>query len=539
MVVLAKGRGLADNSEALSDAPLPTSPEAAVQLLQLVVDNLPQFIFWKTRDSVYLGCNENFAKVAGLNSPKEVVGKTDFDLAWKREEAEFFRVVDRRVMDSGKAEYRIVEPQMQSDGKQAWLETNKIPLFDSEGKVRGILGTFEDITQRKMEEESAQHARRLESIGKLSGGIAHDFNNLLAGIMGAAEILQRSAVGEAEQGLIAEVLRTSARAADLTSKLLAFSRRGNVREEVVDVHQAMENVAPLLRRGLDPRVEVVFSLKADAPYVLGDSSELELALLNLGLNARDAMPHGGRLKISTENRQILADEAASSSFDLAPGDYLRIVVEDTGLGINEDIIDKVFEPFFTTKSTGAGTGLGLAAVYGAVQAHRGSISIERERSRGARFLIELPKSEKPLSLAPPGMRHPSTKKGGVALVVDDETLVRRTSAERLTQLGFDAITAQNGEEGLRIFDEQSDQVALVLMDVVMTGMGGVECSRRMRQKRPSLPVVLSSGFTRQQLMGNEGHLRTTVFLKKPYTQKALALAVDSAFAMFQESEPGA
>jgi PAS domain S-box-containing protein len=496
-----------------------------------VVDNLPQFIFWKNFDSVFLGCNENFALVAGLSSPEEVVGKTDFDLAWKREEAEFFRAVDRRVMDSGKAEYRIVEPQMQSNGKQAWLETNKIPLFDSEGKVTGILGTFEDITQRKLEEDAAQHARRLESIGKLSGGIAHDFNNLLAGIMGAAELLQSTRDEDQRQELVEEILRSSARAADLTSKLLAFSRRGNVREEVVDLHQAIENVAPLLRRGLDPRVEVIFDLQAVVPFVLGDSSELELAILNLGLNARDAMPRGGRLHISTRNIQISSQESESSPFDIVPGEYLRVVVEDTGTGISEELIDRVFEPFFTTKSRSSGTGLGLAAVYGAVQAHRGAISVERQRSIGARFLIDLPTNKGKLSPVPGEQRDALMTRGGVALVVDDEPLVRRTAAERLQRLGFDVITAEDGEKALRLFEERCDEISVALIDVVMAGMGGVECARRMRERRPSLPIVLSSGFTQQKLIGNEEGLRTVVFLKKPYASKALALAVESAFAM--------
>ena len=288
----------------------------------------------------------NFAKVAGVCSPADIIGKTDYELAWKEEEANYFRDIDERVMSSGQAEYRIIEPQMQSDGKEAWLETNKLPLFNEQGEVVGILGTFEDVTELRLAEEAEQHAKRLASIGKLAGGVAHDFNNLLGGIIGAAEVLQRRIGDQADQALLGEILRTAERAADLTGKLLAFSRRGNVLGDVLNVHEAIENVAPLLRRGLDPRIQVEFELNAVRSFVSGDASELELAILNLSLNARDAMPDGGRLRISTENLTLTPQLCVASPFDLKPGDYLRIRVEDTGTGISPDVVEHIFGPIF-------------------------------------------------------------------------------------------------------------------------------------------------------------------------------------------------
>lgn len=512
----------------MSDSDLPKSAEDVARLLQIVIDNLPEFIFWKDRQSVYLGCNENFAKVAGLAHHREIVGKTDFDLPWKKEEAEFFRQVDARIMESGLAEYHIVEPQFQADGKQAWLDTNKIPLIDDSGNVVGILGTYEDITERRAEEEAGQHAKRLEAVGRLAGGVAHDFNNLLGGIIGAAEILQRRAVGTPDADLLCEILRTAERAADLTSKLLAFSRKGNMHDEVFDVHDAVENVATLVRRGLDARVALNFELDARVRSVRGDSSEIELALLNLGLNARDAMVRGGVLTIRSSNVTLTHGDCERSPFSIEPGEYVRLEVEDTGPGIPEELSQRIFEPFFTTKTPEGGTGLGLSAVYGAAQAHAGSILVTPGARGGARFVLDLP-------LAPPTERSRARVADGeemrefegLVLVVDDEELLRNSTAERLRQLGFRVETAGDGLEALRKFDECPGQFVLALLDVVMPRMGGVECSQVLLQRRPDLPIVLSSGFPRDQLVGSDqvGRIK---FLKKPYGQRSLARVIAEA-----------
>jgi len=509
----------------------PTNPAQALRLLQLVVDTLPQFIFWKNRESVYLGCNENFAKVAGFNDPSELVGLTDFDLAWKEHESEYFRAIDKRVMDAGRPEYRILEPQKQSDGKEAWLETNKIPLFDDAGNVVGILGTFEDVTERKLAEEAAQHNKRLESIGKLAGGVAHDFNNLLGGIIGATEILQRRSPGQADQALLSEILRTAERASELTSKLLAFSRRGNVQSEVIDLHEAIANVAPLLKRGLDPRIQVEFRTDAKASFVAGDASELELAILNLSLNARDAMPDGGQLYISTTDVVLTSEQCIASQFNLKPGPHVRLQIQDTGTGIPEGIIDHIFEPFFTTKDVGSGTGLGLAAVYGAVQAHGGAIEVERGRPMGASFVIHLPLGETTPKRNEQAADDAKPIIEGVALVADDEPLLNRMTCERLKKLGFQTLAAENGEKALSLFTENRDDVRLVVLDVVMPRMGGLQCLAQIRALAPTLPVLIVSGFTRDHLVGRDHETQNAIFLKKPFGFSQLQAAVNQALTV--------
>jgi PAS domain S-box-containing protein len=501
------------------------------QLLQLVMDNIPQYIFWKDRDSRYLGCNRNFARAAGFERPEELVGKDDFDMPWKREESEFFREVDRRVMGSGRAEYHIIEPQLQADGRQAWVDTNKVPLFDEHGEIVGILGTYEDITERKLGQEALQHAQKLEAIGQLAGGIAHDFNNLLGGIIGAADLIQsRLAESEEVRGLALEILKTSERAAELTSKLLAFSRRGRMQNEAIDVSDAIDNVATLLRRSIDRRIELEVVHGAESSTVRGDVSEIENALLNLGLNARDAMPRGGRLHIHTENIELTSESLATSAFTVTPGTFLRIVVSDTGSGIPREIRSRIFEPFFTTKPQGEGTGLGLSAVYGAVCSHGGAITVEDAPDGGTAFVMDLPVSpDSPLSQRPASSVQPLPT-GKTALVIDDEPVIRSAASRLLRELGFRVHVAEDGDTGARFFAENKHDIDVVILDVIMPGCSGRECFRILKEHRPDIPIIMSSGFTRDELIEDITQDGAAAFLKKPYGRQALARSLGRALS---------
>lgn len=321
----------------MSERPVAPNVNTTAALFQLVLDNIPQFIFWKDRNSVYLGCNQNFARVAGVSTPDAIAGKTDFDLAWKHEEATFFRQVDAEVMSTGVGRCNIIEPQLQANGKEAWLETSKIPMFDNTGKVVGILGMYADITERRAVEEAHRQAQKMESIGRLAGGVAHDFNNLLTGIIGLTEILHTRLAAEPELlQLTTRIVSTAERAADLTRKLLSFSRRGVMERRPFDLQNAIDNVIALLKTSVNPGTQIVTEFRADHCVVLGDVSEIENALLNLGLNARDAMPNGGRLSFETQNVNLTADDHASSEFSVTPGRFIRITVRDTGAGISSD-----------------------------------------------------------------------------------------------------------------------------------------------------------------------------------------------------------
>lgn len=515
---------------------MPKAPSSAdawspAQLLQLVMDNIPQFIFWKDRNSVFLGCNRNFAKIAGFDSPEELVGKTDYDMPWRPEEAEFFRRIDRDVMESGRPRYHIIEPQLQAGGKEAWLDTNKIPLFDDHGEVVGILGTYEDITERKLAQEALQHAQKMEAIGQLAGGIAHDFNNLLGGIIGAADLIQSRLGAPPEiQKLAQEILKTSERAAELTSKLLAFSRRGKMQNDVFDLHEAVENVATLLRRGIDRRIELVVDNRADDSTLRGDLAEIETALLNLGLNARDAMPGGGRLLISTENLDVVEDDSSSDGVALSPGRYVRLSVQDDGIGIPEGLRPRLFEPFFTTKPQGAGTGLGLSAVYGAVCSHHGRISVDSIEGKGTTFHVDLPVVEEPAPTSTALGRRARPVLGGTVLVIDDEPVIRTAAEGLLRELGFRALTAENGREGVLRLQADPDGIDVVILDVIMPDWSGRECFRRLKEIRPNLPIVMSSGFTRDEFIEDITQDGAAGFLKKPYGLEALARALERAMS---------
>ncbi len=514
----------------------PGSADEAAKLFQLVMDSLPQFIFWKDRNSVYLGCSKNFARVAGVESPEAIVGKTDFDLAWKREEAEHFRKIDREVMESAVARYNIVEPQLQADGREAWLETTKVPLFDDAGNVVGILGTWADITEKRAAKEALFRARKMESVGRLAGGIAHDFNNLLTGILGFADVLQRQLDDKPELARLALGVASAAeRAADLTSKLLAFSRRGIMQRRAVDVHAAIESVVSLLTRSVGPDVKIWMIFDAKRHVVMGDVTEIESALLNLGLNARDAMPNGGKLTFETANVTIDARERTAGEFEIAPGEYVRVTVRDNGIGMTPETRERAFEPFFTTKEAGAGTGLGLPAVYGAMVAHHGAIRVESESGRGSAILLDLPVTDAP---AEPRRRSPTRlRRSGRVLVIDDQQTVLQAVQPMLEEMGLEVALAADGAAGLALLGATPHSFDLAIVDMIMPQMSGRECFHSLRALRPDLPILLVSGFLQNELLEDLIRHEGVSFLKKPFGRAALGQAV--ALALGQREEPSA
>lgn len=513
----------------------PGSAEDAAKLFQLVMDNLPQFIFWKDRDSVYQGCSLNFARVAGIESPEQIQGKTDFDLAWKREEAEYFRKIDQEVMESGVARYNIVEPQLQANGRQAWLETTKVPLFDDAGNVVGILGTWADITEKRAAKEALFRAQKMESVGRLAGGIAHDFNNLLTGILGFSDVLQRRLEGQPDLARVAHGIASAAeRAADLTSKLLAFSRRGIMQRRPVDVHSAIESVVSLLSRSVGPDIRVSTVFAAARHVVMGDVTEIESALLNLGLNARDAMPHGGKLIFETENVS-LGVEDRSGEFEIAPGPYVRVTVRDTGIGMSPETRERAFEPFFTTKEAGSGTGLGLPAVYGAAVAHHGAIRVESEAGHGSAFILDLPVTDVP---AEPLRRHSARlRRSGRVLVIDDQQTVLQAVQHILEGLGLEVVTAGDGAAGVALLGAGPQSYDLAIVDMIMPHMSGRECFHALRAVRPDLPVLLVSGFLQDELLEDLTRHGGVSFLKKPFGRVALGQAVARALGQRDTVQP--
>jgi len=360
-----------------------------------------------------------------------------------------------------------------------------------------------------------------------TGGIAHDFNNLLVGILGYADLVAEGAApGSVAEEAAATISQAAQRASELTRQLLAFARVGHRRQDEVDLHALVREVAALLGRTFDKAIRLELLLHAPLHHVRGDPGQLQQVILNLAVNARDAMAAGGTLTLETDLQDL--DEAAEDR-GLAPGRYLVLSVTDTGVGIPSDRLDRIFEPFFTTKADGRGSGLGLATVYGIVRDHRGAVRVYSEEGVGSRFIVYLPALEAPARAAAPAAAEAPRGHGRV-LVVDDEELVRRAAGRMLERMGYEPELAGSGQEALDRVAARGAPPAAVVLDLAMPGMDGRECFRRLRALHPDLPVVVSSGFARngraQELL-DEG---AAAFVQKPYRTAELGRALARAIA---------
>jgi CheY-like chemotaxis protein len=318
------------------------------------------------------------------------------------------------------------------------------------------------------------------------------------------------------------VISTAAeRAADLTRKLLAFARKGPETLVPVDVHETVNGVKQILERTIDKGIQIEVALGADHAVVKGDRSQLENAVLNLCLNARDAMPEGGRLEISTSVVDISRAGRLVGIFVVDPGRYLRLGVSDTGSGIDPALLPKVFEPFFTTKEPGKGTGLGLASVYGTVKTHGGAIDVDTDLGRGTTFHIYLPLLAGVVP-APVSRVVPPVQGSGMVLVIDDEEIVREITSRMLERLGYDVVLASNCDEGVEVLRSRPGQIDAVVLDMIMPGKSGRQCFHLMRELDPNVKVILASGYTRGEDVGDLIALGLAGFLRKPFRSSDLA-----------------
>jgi signal transduction histidine kinase/CheY-like chemotaxis protein len=378
--------------------------------------------------------------------------------------------------------------------------------------------------QRRAEEAQRQ-SQKLESIGLLAGGVAHDFNNLLVGILGYADLLAAEAPpGSTAHEAGTTISQAARRASELTRQLLALARLGQHREERVDVHALVEEAAKLLGRTLDKSIRLDPSLEAPRHAVRGDPGQLQQVILNLAVNARDAMPRGGTLRLETAQEDV---GDASAVPGLAPGRYLALAISDTGVGIAPENLDRIFDPFFTTKPVGKGSGLGLATAFGIVKGHGGAIRVASEVGLGSRFVVYLPVLAE--DAARPEPRSEEAPRGsGVVLVVDDEELVRRTAGRVLASLGYEPVLVASGAEALQWLSSRPAPPAAVLLDLAMPGMDGRATFRELRARQAGLRVVVCSGFSQaggaQELL-EEG---AVAFVQKPYRTSELAQAIAAA-----------
>jgi PAS domain S-box-containing protein len=411
------------------------------------------------------------------------------------------------------------------DGTVVDVELSVAPLVGADGRLTGTMRVITDITQRKQLEELLRESQKMDAIGRLAGGIAHDFNNLLMVITGRSELaLSRLASGDAQRQDLELIQSTAHRAADLTGQLLAFSRKQVLQPIVTDLQMVVGNVVPMLRRLIGEDIEID-AVAGATGHVKVDPSQIGQVLMNLSVNARDAMPDGGRLVISTANA-VLDEDAVGRMGDILPGPYVVLSVTDTGTGMDDETRLRAFEPFFTTRPSGRGTGLGLSMVYGIVQQHGGTTTVESIRGEGTTFRIYLPRVDDPMPESGLGVSSDDSGRGSeTILLVEDEAPVRELVAELLQASGYTVLTAAGPAAALELSDRHPEPIDLLLTDVVMPEMSGPELCQRLMSLRPQTRVLYMSGYT-DEATGRHGVLEPGTFLlQKPFGVGALGRKV--------------
>jgi two-component system cell cycle sensor histidine kinase/response regulator CckA len=622
--------------------------------LSIILNTIPQSVFWKDRDGRYLGCNKAFAEAAGLASPEELVGKNDHDLPW-RESAEAYRADDRAVSESNRPRLHIIEPLQKADGSRAVIETSKVPFTDAAGTPRGVLGIYRDVTQElatqerfrtafmtgldafyiatleegrcteandafvrmfgydraeiigktsldlhlyedptvrarlvvelgekgfvrdvevwgrkkngerilvslsirimRMDEKphimgvlrdvtarevarkekerleaQLRQAQKMEALGVLAGGVAHDFNNVLAIILSYSSMLMDDLnPADPMRADLAEIKGAGERAAHLTRQLLAFGRKQLLEPRVVDLNDIVGGLTKMLQRLIGEDINLVTRPASDPVWLQVDPSQIEQVLMNLSVNARDAMPTGGTLTIEIKRSDL--DEDQMRRAGLQAGRHVELSVTDTGVGMDRATQARIFEPFFTTKPTGKGTGLGLSTVFGIAKQSGGQVTVESEPGKGATFRIWLPLAAKAETQPETVCAAPEDgpRNARTILLVEDDDCVRKVAQAILSKKGYTVLEARSGGDALVLCEQHRGPIDLVLTDVVMPLMNGDELFRRLGRIRPGLRVVFMSGYTNKVASQNE--LVATAsggFLAKPFTPEKLLRSVREA-----------
>ena len=485
-----------------------------------IIESLPLTLFVKdAKDHRYVEWNKAAEELTGLLK-EEMLGNNDYDF-WPKEEAECFINKDKEVI-KGKVLSDIPEEKITTKQKGVrTLHTQKIPIFDQKGNAKYLLGLSEDITDKLKTEDMLSRSQKMDAVGQMSGGIAHDFNNQLGVILGYADLLSEQSLPDSQLKWIEAVRAAASHCAELTQQLLIFSRNGEVDKKLVNINTLLSDMEALIKRSLTPIIDINYFKTENLWQTEVNFSGCSDAILNLILNARDAMPDGGSLTIETSN--IVLNESNTAALpNITAGDYVQVMINDTGIGMSPDIYEHVFEPFYTTKEVGKGTGLGLSMVYGFVRRYGGDILLETKAGDGATFRIYLPRSTEPAS-KPENSEEPKNYPKGHEniLLVDDEDALLDYAEQLLKGWGYKVFCAKNAEEALLILD--SSKIDLLFSDVVMPGdMNGYALAESAVEKLPGLKVLLTSGYA-DKVAGNEKYAKYGFeLIPKPYEKSHLA-----------------
>ncbi|WP_374370624.1 PAS domain-containing protein [Dongia sp.] len=491
------------------------------RFLDAVVDNLPGMLFVKS----YPDCRFVLFNRAGeelLGYPSETfLGKTDYDF-FPREQADHFVANDRAVLEAGIPALTTEEPIDTRYQGQRILRTIKVPVMDPDGKPEYLLGFSEDITEKKTMEQQLRQAVKMEAIGQLTGGIAHDFNNLLSVVIGNLDMaLEGAALDSAQRELIGEALNGALKGAELTRRLLAFSRTQPLQPTSIDLNHSLPQIAAMLRRILGDHIEVELHPGDNLWPAMADAAQVDEAVLNLAINARDAMPKGGKLTIETMNTPLDAEYAAHHA-EIVPGDYVQLAVSDTGIGMSPEVIEHCFEPFFTTKDVEKGTGLGLSMVYGFVKQSGGHIKLYSELGHGTSVKLYFPRAGTPSMTAAHAATEAPPAGAECVLVVEDRADLRAVTVKQLADFGYRTLEAENARGALAMLAAHPE-IQLIFSDIVMPGgMTGTELAREAHRLYPRIKILLTSGYTARAAANGFHDIEGLDLLLKPFRKADLA-----------------
>ncbi len=496
-------------------------------LFKLLVENIPFGVILADEKGKYLYMSERFTQLTGYTMTDAPDGRTLFRLTYpdpqERKRVISLWIHDKSITPRGLARPRVFEVTCKDGGKRL-MDITSISL-----KEGGDLVIFRDITEEAKVNARLFQQQKMEALGSLAGGVAHDFNNILQGIMGFTQVLlSRKGRNDPEWDKLKSIEQAVNRATELIKQLLAFGGRVESKKRLLDLNQEIRQQVKLLSRTIPKMIEIRLELSQDLPGIFGDPVELGQVIMNLAINARDAMPDGGKLIFET--KKVYLDEIyAYQNPGVIPGEYVVLSVTDTGIGMDKETLERIFEPFFTTKGPDRGSGLGLSIVYNIVRGHNGLINCYSAPGHGTTFKVYLPaavaeKIEEEETALEHGDQEDLRGEGEV-LVVDDEEGVLRLLEEVLTRFGYKAILARSGEEALPLVEQRGHELRAIILDLIMPGMGGIKAFQRIRELAPELPVIISSGYfingdTRELLMAQGAG-----FISKPFDTRELLKAL--------------
>jgi len=493
--------------------------------LQTIIDAEPACVKLVSHDGLLMDMNRAGLAMIGATDITQIVGRPVIDLVHPDDRSRFLQM--HRAACSGSpatGEFRMVG----ADGFERWVDSHAVPFDaspDSRDTLPAVLSVTSDITDRKRLEDQLRQSHKMEAIGLLAGGIAHDFNNLLTAIGGYTELVLRTFdEGDERRQDLQEVANAGRRAAAMTRQLLAFSRRQILQSTVIEVNQMVMDVQRLLRRTIPENIDLDLEASPASNRVRADRGQLEQVVVNLAINAADAMPHGGQLRILTDTVDV-DDVWARRHPPMPVGQYVRLTVSDTGAGMSPETQARIFEPFFTTKERGEGTGLGLATVYGIVKQSGGFIWVDSKPGRGTTFSVYLPSVQEEVGQPASAATVDDTAGGSqTILLAEDDAAVRRLARNVLASQGYTVLDARDGEEALAIARQHSGAIDLLITDVVMPGLGGRDLAIRLATERPKVRVLYTSGYT-ENVMMRAGFEHGLLLLAKPFLPADLLIRV--------------